>query len=1295
MNKLLVQIIIKKNTFTVNQVKSISNNKNINKSYKIEVNNTKTKYFDKSFLLKNNKQSITNNQVTIKYRMYLLFIYFIKIILITPISSEILKLSKIRRLDILSEITIKINSKGSQNIVNSNYYRYPDEIYLNEKNLFVSNTCNIYLENESNIIKMIWNNSKITTCKSMFLELSNITEINLSKFDTSLVTEMQSMFKDCLSLNSIDLTNFNTSLVTDMNYMFFRCELLLSIDLSSFNTSLVRSMANMFSGCSSFKSINLLNFNTSLVTDISSFISYNILLKSIDLFNFDTSSVEKMDFMFYHCISLESLDLSNFKTSLVNSMKSMFSDCISLKELDLSSFDTSLVTTMESMFWHCDSITSLNLLSFNTSSVKEIVTMFAYCGSLLSLDLSSFDTSKITNMNKVFIENNKLKTINLSSFNTSSINSMYQTFSGCNSLISLDLSNFNTLSVENMRNMFERCHSLTFLDLSSFNTSNVYEMSFMFDSCISLTTLDLSCFDTSSLKNASNMFSNCISLKSLDLSSFNTSNVTNMNNMFSNCKNLNYINLINLNDLNVLQMNNILTNTPENIVFCIIENNAINLTKIIMTKGCSIIDCTNNWKEKQRKIIAESNTCIENCSNNSKYIYEYENKCYESCPNGTYSNNYFCTNENLENNEKTTLKPDYQICNVKEFFLNECKMNLQTKEEKELFIETITKEIMNGSIYEIISLVVNEKKNIIIQEDNEIYQISTLSTQSEIKYNNISSIDFGECEDVLRRVYNIHQDKEIIIFKIEHFIIEYKIPIIEYALFTEDGRIKLNLDYCNNISIQYHIPVSIDENELYKYDPESFYYSDICIPYTTVNRTDITLYDRKNEYNNNNMSLCENNCIFRGYNSSNKNVDCECKVKSTFSFFSNINIDKKKLLNLFINIKKISNILVIKCYELLFSQNGLISNIGNYIILSILFITIIESIILCIKEYNLFSIRIKEIIQINFKNNNIILLNDDNFYKKKRKSDNIKTKKKNIKLLSSLAIPPKKNAKRIKKNNTFSTNKNSNLKHNSSIYNLFVKNNKKKNLNNICISKNNKKNKNIDENKGKNDYELNTLPYKDALKYDKRTYWEYYFSLIRTKHSLVFTFYTKTDYNSRLIKVSLFFFLFALVFTVNALFFNDSTMHQIYEDEGKFNFVYQIPQILYSAIISSAIKIILTNLSLTEKKIIKIKEQKTLGIALNETRIFLKCLKIKFIFVFLFQFIFLLLFWYYLSCFCAVYKNTQLFLIEDTFISFGTSLLYPFIIYLIPGVFRIPSLNSVNNKRECMYTISKLIQLFI
>ena len=169
---------------------------------------------------------------------------------------------------------------------------------------------------------------------------------------------------------------------------------------------------------------------------------------------------------------------------------------------------------------------------------------------------------------------------------------------------------------------------------------------------------------------------------------------------------------------------------------------------------------------------------------------------------------------------------------------------------------------------------------------------------------------------------------------------------------------------------------------------------------------------------------------------------------------------------------------------------------------------------------------------------------------------------------------------------------------------------------------------------------------------------------------------------------------FALHYTVNALFFTESNIHQIYEDEGKFNFGYQIDYIIYSMIISEVVmRLMLQFLVLTDKDILQVKLQLTKNMAINMKKEKLKYIKIKFIIFFVLNFILLVLFWYYLACFCAVYKNTQTQLIKNTLISFNLSFLYYFGVYLLPGIFRIISLKNRNKNNECMYNISIILQL--
>ena len=49
-------------------------------------------------------------------------------------------------------------------------------------------------------------------------------------------------------------------------------------------------------------------------------------------------------------------------------------------------------------------------------------------------------------------------------------------------------------------------------------------------------------------------------------------------------------------------------------------------------------------------------------------------------------------------------------------------------------------------------------------------------------------------------------------------------------------------------------------------------------------------------------------------------------------------------------------------------------------------------------------------------------------------------------------------------------------------------------------------------------------------------------------------------------------------------------MHKIYEEKGKFQFIYQLPQIIYSTIISSVLDYLLKFLALSEDYILEFKK---------------------------------------------------------------------------------------------------------
>jgi hypothetical protein len=253
------------------------------------------------------------------------------------------------------------------------------------------------------------------------------------------------------------------------------------------------------------------------------------------------------------------------------------------------------------------------------------------------------------------------------------------------------------------------------------------------------------------------------------------------------------------------------------------------------------------------------------------------------------------------------------------------------------------------------------------------------------------------------------------------------------------------------------------------------------------------------------------------------------------------------------------------------------------------------------------------------------------------------------------------------------------------------------NIDNINKKYKTKKRKNIKKNNNNNknikyiDEEFNRMDYEEAIISDQRTYWQYYYSLLKKKHMIILTFIANNDYNVFILKFSLFIISLILFFALNTLFFRDSSMQQIFIDQGKFRLIYQIPQILYSTLISSIMTFILKQLSLSQNELIKIKKEsdkaKSKKIA-NQSK---KNLRIKLYVFFILALLLITFCWYYVTAFGAVYPNTQIYLLEDTLLSFLLSMIYPFAYNLIPGLFRMPSLKAKKRDKKWMYDFSGIL----
>ena len=129
---------------------------------------------------------------------------------------------------------------------------------------------------------------------------------------------------------------------------------------------------------------------------------------------------------------------------------------------------------------------------------------------------------------------------------------------------------------------------------------------------------------------------------------------------------------------------------------------------------------------------------------------------------------------------------------------------------------------------------------------------------------NVTTINLGDCEKILKEIYNISNNNSLFMKKIEVQQEGMMIPKIEYDVYYKlNGTklIKLNLSYCSNVKIDISIPVKINEKDIDKYNSSSGYYNDICYVATSDSGTDIILKDRKNEFIDNNKTLCQEYCL--------------------------------------------------------------------------------------------------------------------------------------------------------------------------------------------------------------------------------------------------------------------------------------------------------------------------------------------------------------------------------------------------------------------------------------------------
>ena len=684
-------------------------------------------------------------------------------------------------------------------------------------------------------------------------------------------------------------------------------------------------------------------------------------------------------------------------------------------------------------------------------------------------------------------------------------------------------------------------------------------------------------------------------------------------------------------------------------------------------KTTSLIDTTNNLEEKN---------IIDTTNNDKIIIPEERNKISTYEPNIDTSIAYTTTINRIIS----------IITTVKNIISEKSYYNITGENNEEIYEEI--KDIIKNFIRE-------EPEDLIIKgKNNYVYHITTTDNEKDALNGNsnstnpVSKIDLGECENILKDFYHIERSVSLIIIKYEKVANASSERSLQYEVYEPFNNTKLNLSVCENTTITVYTPVVLSQELLDLYEElkdlgydlfniNSSFYTDICTPFKSADGTDVPLSDRINSYFNNDETMCQPNCKFADYSVETRLLKCECDVSNTEI---NTKVEKKFTKNTvyqaFYDSLKFSNYKVLKCYKLAFHMNSVTVNKGSIIAIiyfSLYFIFLIIYIIKGIKQLKIDYV--KEIMSNNPNHNNNVIKVDKEKEKinekqekntshtnEKKTQQAIQTQQKyqiNLREKSKSKTAKRKSAYKNKNHHNYPPKKMPLSKDVSSSRVIGIKNpsrnvdiyTKRMTYQNLIFSnKLNSLNKNTENGNQINvnnyidsqaieivpkeklsEYELNNLEYDEAINLDKRSFLEMYWSTLKREHSILFTFFVRNDYNLIYVKFSRFIFLVCTDVALNVFFFSDDTMHKMYLDYGKYNFIQHIPQFAYSTLVSQMIQVFLCFLSMTDKHFYEIK---SLDYD-SRFKVFeiIKCVKIKLTVYFIFTFIMFGFYWYAISCF--------------------------------------------------------------
>ena len=187
--------------------------------------------------------------------------------------------------------------------------------------------------------------------------------------------------------------------------------------------------------------------------------------------------------------------------------------------------------------------------------------------------------------------------------------------------------------------------------------------------------------------------------------------------------------------------------------------------------------------------------------------------------------------------------------------------------------------------------------------------------------------------------------------------------------------------------------------------------------------------------------------------------------------------------------------------------------------------------------------------------------------------------------------------------------------------------------------------------------ELNNIPYRQALRIDKRSIFQIFISVLTNQIEFISLFLYRNPYSHYTLTISVYLFELLLDLTMNCFLYTDDVVSEKYHNDGNLSMFTSLSLSFVSNIASSIIVFVISKLTnyteIVEAIINNVKDKKKY--IENIVRLF-KYIRLRLGFFYVLELVFILIMTYYLFIFCTVYHKSQVSIMVNYIVGACTSL---------------------------------------